>query len=97
MCTESKLIKATLDDKKVNQNDGDFTSYLGLLLVQNYLGMKKPTTESKLIKATLDNKKVSQNDGDFTSYLTVGKKGTKKKFWISDFTGFCCPSEFSGL
>ena len=28
---------------------------------------------------------------------TVGKTGTKKKFWILDFTGFCCPSEFSGL
>ena len=28
---------------------------------------------------------------------TVGKRGTKKKFWILDFTGFCCSSEFSGL
>ena len=29
--------------------------------------------------------------------ITVGKTGTKKKFWILDFIGFCCPSEFSGL
>ena len=28
---------------------------------------------------------------------TVGKTGTKKKFWILDFTGFCYSSEFSGL
>ena len=28
---------------------------------------------------------------------TVGKTGTKKKFWILDFTGFCCSSEFPGL
>ena len=32
-----------------------------------------------------------------TAKSTVGKTGTKKKFWILDFTGFCCPSEFSGL
>jgi hypothetical protein len=28
---------------------------------------------------------------------TVGKTVTKKKFWIFDFTGFCCPSELSRL
>ena len=28
---------------------------------------------------------------------TVGKTVTKKKFWILDFTRFCCPSELSEL
>ena len=35
--------------------------------------------------------------GKTTTYHTVGKTGTKKKFWILDFTRFCYSSEFSGL
>ena len=40
-------------------------------------------------------KNVAQNF--FSLWSTVGKTVTKKTSWILDFTGFYCPSEFSGL
>ena len=46
---------------------------------------------------SLKHEKIKVLCHDRRECLTVGKTVTKKKFWILDFTGFYCPSEFSGL